>query len=233
MIISSPFFHILTFQPTKSNPTVSPTLSPVTSKPTSSPSASPISAPFPIEETQSPSSSTNLPSASPVPQEPTCLLITTGNGRYDNGYLDVLVDTGSGYVEVTTTGIKYTQDEIVLDECYSGLVGVQVTNTQTNAWAGRIETSILNKASPYSAMECINCTGEGSTTDYIVVDGDNNGKGQTECLGGIEGNVCTLVNVATRQPTPEVSDVYFFYPAVTQTKKSHQFSSHFNHLIIY
>ena len=143
------------------------------------------------------------------------------------------MDTGSGYVEVTTTGIKYTQDEIVLDECYSGLVGVQVTNTQTNAWAGRIETSILNKASPYSAMECINCTGEGSTTDYIVVDGDNNGKGQTECLGGIEGNVCTLVNVATRQPTPEVSDVYFFYPAVTQTKKSHQFSSHFNHLIIY
>ena len=42
---------------------------------TSSPSASPIAASYPLEETQSPSSSTNLPSASPVPQEPTCLLI--------------------------------------------------------------------------------------------------------------------------------------------------------------
>ena len=132
------------------------------------------------------------------------------------------MDTGSGYVEVTDpAGIKYSQNEVVLDECYSGLVGVQVTNTQTNAWAGRIETSLVNKASPYSAMECINCTGEGSTTDYIVVDGDNNGKGQTKCLGGIEENVCTLVNVATRQPTSEVSVVYFFYLAVTQTKKSH------------
>ena len=190
MIISSPFFHILTFQPTKSNPTVSPTLSPVTSKPTSSPSASPIAAPFPIEETQSPSSSTNLPSASPVPQEPTCLLITTGNGQYDNGYLDVLVDTGSGYVEVTTTGIKYTQDEIVLDECYSGLVGVQVTNTQSNAWDGRIAYSLGNKASVYSPMKCTDCTGTVDTTENIVVDGDGNGTGDTQCLNG---QACTLV----------------------------------------
>ena len=192
IISSSPFFHILTFQPTKSIPTVSPTRSPVTSKPTSSPSASPVSAPFPIEETQSPSSSTNLPSLSPVPQEPTCLLITTGNGRYDNGYLDVLVDTGNGYDVVTTTGVKYTQDEVVLDECYSGLVGVQVTGPDTNAWAGSIVSSVDYKAS-YSPMKCTDCTGTLDTTEYIVVDGNDNGSGDTECLDGIGGNVCTLI----------------------------------------
>ena len=129
------------------------------------------------------------------------------------------MNNGTGYVEVTDPGTNWPAGGEVLNECYTGLVGVQVTNSVTNAWAGSIETSVDNKVS-YSAMECINCTGDVSTTEYIVVDGDANGQGQTECFNGIEGNICTLLNVATRQPTSEVSDVYFFYPA-TQTKKSH------------
>ena len=153
---------------------------------------------------------TNSPSASPVTQEPTCLLITTGNGKYDNGYLDVLVNSGAGYVEVTTPGINWAAGEEVLNECYTGLVGIQVTNSVTNAWAGSIETSVDNKGT-YSAMECQDCTGDVSTTEYIVVDGDGNGQGQTKCLNGIEGNVCTLVNVATGQPTPEVIQVVFIH----------------------
>ena len=151
---------------------------------------------------------TNSPSASPVTQEPTCLLITTGFGKYDNGYLDVFVNSGAGYVEVTTPGINWAAGEEVLNECYTGLVGVQVTNSVTNAWAGSIETSVDNKGT-YSAMECQDCTGDVSTTEYIVVDGDGNGQGQTKCLNGIEGNVCTLVNVATLEPTSEVNQAFF------------------------
>ena len=168
------------------------------SQPTPEPTKSPL-----------PQGVTLSPTLSPVPPEvtTTCLLITTGTGQYDGGFIDVFVDSGAGYVEVTTPSIKYAQGQVVLDVCYSGLVGVQVTNSETNAWAGSIETSVNNKASPYSAMECINCTGDVSTTEYIVVDGDGNGQGQTECLNGIGGNVCTLVNVATGQPTPEVSQI--------------------------
>ena len=153
---------------------------------------------------------TNSPSASPVTQEPTCILITTGTGQYDGGFIDVLVNNGAGYVMVTDPGTNWPAGGEVLNECYTGLVGVQVTNSVTNAWAGSIETSVDNKGT-YSSMECQDCTGDVSTTEYIVVDGDANGKGQTECLNGIDGNICTLLNVATRQPTSEVSDVYFFY----------------------
>jgi len=111
------------------------------------------------------------------------------------------VDSGSGYIEVTTPGTNWPAGSEVLNECYTGLVGVQVTNSVTNAWAGSIETSIDNKGT-YSAMECEDCTGDVSTTEYIVVDGNDDGKGQTQCLNG---NVCTLVNVATREPSSEVS----------------------------
>ena len=155
---------------------------------------------------------TNLPSTSPVILEPTCLLITTGTGQYDNGFIDVFVDSGAGYVKVTSSGINWPTGDQVLNECYPGLVGVQVTGPDTNAWGGSIETSIDNKVS-YSAMECINCIGEVSTTEYIVVDGDGNGQGQTKCLNGIEGNVCTLINVATQQPTSEVNQA-FFHPFI-------------------
>lgn len=73
-----------------------------------------------------------------------------------------------------------------------------MTNSQTNAWAGSIESS-LNNGGSYSPMKCIDCTGTVDTTEYIVVDGDDNGSGDTKCLNGISSNVCTLKNVATRQ----------------------------------
>ena len=57
------------------------------------------------------------PTLSPVPPEvtTTCLLITTGTGNFDNGFIDVFVDSGAGYVEVTTPSIKYAQGQVVLD----------------------------------------------------------------------------------------------------------------------
>ena len=43
---------------------------------------------------------------------------------------------------VTTPGVNYVKGQVVLDECYVGLLGVQVTNTETNAWGGSIEYSV-------------------------------------------------------------------------------------------
>jgi len=132
----------------------------------------------------------------------TCILVKTGEGQYDNGFVDVSVDVGDGYNMVTTPGINYDKGSNVLDECFVNLKSVQVSNQQTNAWAGRIETSVNNKGS-YSVMKCLNCDGTVDTTEYIVVDGDNNGTGDTKCLDGIAGNTCTLINLATLEPTPE------------------------------
>ena len=140
----------------------------------------------------------------------------TGTGEYDNGFIDVYVDSGSGYIEVTTPDTNWPAGSEVLNECYTytGLVGVQVTNSVTNAWAGSIETSIDNKGT-YSAMECEDCTGDVSTTEYIVVDGNDDGKGQTQCLNG---NVCTLVKVATREPSSEVSRFLYQFSKTSYRK---------------
>ena len=169
-------------------------------KPTVLPSMSPVTPEL-----------SNSPSSSPATLDviSTCIRVTTGTGRWDGGYLDVLVDVGSGYFEVTTGSINYPKGQVVIDECYSGLLGVQVTNSQTNAWAGSIESS-LNNGGSYSPMKCIDCTGTVDTTEYIVVDGDDNGSGDTKCLNGIGGNACTLENLATHQPRSEVSYHCYF-----------------------
>ena len=160
--------------------------------------------------TTSPVEPSKSPTISPAPTatlQPTCLRVTTGMGTYDNGYLDVSVNKGdgAGYIEVTTPDIMYEQGSEVLDMCYiPGLVGVKVTNSnsETNAWAGRIETSVNNRGS-YSVMRCLDCTGTAETTEYIVVDGNSDGTGEAKCLDGITGNACTLINLATLEPTPE------------------------------
>ena len=170
-----------------SSPSGSPFVNPTTPSPTDSLEAtsSPIKSDnTTLESTSSPSTFTvfNL----------TCIRITTGPGKFDNGYLDVFVNNGTEYVQVTTPGINYPGGEVgdVLDECYSGFVGVQVSNSQTNAWAGGVEFSVDGKAS-YSPMQCVDCT-TGTSTEYIVVDGDDNGKGVTKCLNS---NVCTMKTV--------------------------------------
>jgi len=104
---------------------------------------------------------------------------------------------------VTTPGINYAQDQVVLSKCYVGLLGVQVTNTETNAWGGSIEYSVDGGVT-YSAMICDDCTGTVKTTEYIVIDGDDNGVGDTKCLNGNAGNVCILA-VSSPPPSPTIS----------------------------
>ena len=101
------------------------------------------------------------------------------------------MNIGDGYNTVTTPGVNYVTGQVVLHECYANLVGVQVTNSQTNAWAGSIEYSI-NDQSSYSPMICDDCTGTVETAEYIVVDGNSDGTGDAMCLNGNTGNVCTL-----------------------------------------
>ena len=155
---------------------------------------SPTKAPVTLEPTVT---ATSEPTAT---LEPTCLRITTGNGTYDNGFLDVSVNNGdgSGYVEVTDSGINYPAESTVLEACYTpGLVGIQVSNPQTNAWGGSIETSVDGGFS-YSAMECLEDCSGAITTEFIVVDGDGNGKGDTKCLNG---DVCKLTVAPPPSPT--------------------------------
>ena len=161
-----------------------PSGSPVTSDPTPSPSNSPITS----DPTPSPSKSSNEASLN------SCLRITTGTGTFDGGFLDVSVDQGDGdgYVNVTSPGINYPAGLPVLEECYPELVGVEVSNQQTNAWGGKIEASI-DGGDTYIPMKCLGCSGTVDITEYIVVDGDGNGKGDTKCL---DGQACKLVVVS-------------------------------------
>jgi len=132
----------------------------------------------------------------------TCILVTTGTGKYDNGYLDLYVNTGTGYVEVTTPDTMYGKGSEVLNQCYANLIGVQVTNRLSNdAWAGSIVSS-LNNGGSYSPMRCQDCTGVIDTTEYIVVDGNSDGQGDTQCLNGDTGNICTLVTTSNPTSVP-------------------------------
>ena len=176
----------VTNSPSKSpiKATSSPSGSPVTSDPTPSPSDSSIT-----------SDPTPSPSKSPVVADlNSCLRITTGTGTFDGGFLDVSVDKGdgNGYVNVTSPGINYPAGLPVLEECYPELVGVEVSNQQTNAWGGKIEASIDGGAT-YIAMKCLECSGTVDITEYIVVDGDGNGVGDTKCL---DGQACKLIVVS-------------------------------------
>ena len=101
------------------------------------------------------------------------------------------------------TGKKYKKGQVVLDECYDELLGVQVTNQDKSAWEGSIKVSTDNKMS-YMGMKCVDCTGKVNTTEHITVDGDHNANGHAKCLNGIDGNVCNLV---VADDEPDVNEV--------------------------
>ena len=114
-----------------------------------------------------------------------CLLVTTGLAIYDDGYVDVFVDSGSGFVPVSTSGRLYVPGDIVVDQCFDTIVGVQVRNQNLNGWAGSFDLSTDGKATYYTLI-CSDCTGTTNTMD-IAVDGDaSSGSG---CLNG---RTCTL-----------------------------------------
>ena len=135
------------------------------------------------------SSASNLPNDT----ERTCLRITTGGNTYDNGYLTVYINKGDGYVLVTQGDVKHALNSVVLQECYTNFVDIQVTNKNTNAWVGSIETSV-NDGEDYYPMVCEDgCSSLGSAASHITVDGDDtsNEQATSSCINGAR---CTLKN---------------------------------------
>ena len=197
-----------------SDPTVSPSESPVTSSPSKSPSLSPItSSPTTSDPTVS-VATISPPSLSPVTSNPTidpttieelaCLRVITGGITGDGGYVDVYVDKndGNGYVEVSQSNEKYGRNSIVIEDCYTNLIDVQVMNTNTNAWKGSVETSVDGGAT-YYPMSCGDlCTPLGVLTTNILVDGNANTGGNVRC---VNSNRCTLANMATPEPAPKTT----------------------------
>ena len=147
-----------------------------------------------------------------------CLRVITGGSTGNGGYIDVYVDKndGNGYVEVSQSNKKYTQESIVVEECYTNLINVQVINTDTNAWEGSIETSV-DGGTTYYPMACSDlCAPLGALTTDILVDGDDaGGDANVEC---INSNKCTLANVATTSD-PTISPTTYD-PTVSPTKVS-------------
>ena len=130
-----------------------------------------------------------LLAALPPPSAP-CLRIVTSSAYLHDGTLSVSVDQGSGYTSVAND--RFDRGQTVVDSCYPALLGVRVTNPTGNAWLGTIEFS---EGSGWSPLTCLDCSGTGTSTSSIVVDGDSNsGMGaESWCLNTNGGATCTLV----------------------------------------
>ena len=115
-----------------------------------------------------------------------------------DGSVNVFVNSGNGYVNVTALGTHYNQGEIVLDQCFDTIVGVQVNNKNSDGWTGDFELSTDGK-STYVPLICSDCTGT-TITMPITVDLDDNDSSlhTTWCFGGA---TCTL-EVGSSTPTP-------------------------------
>ena len=104
----------------------------------------------------------------------------------------MFVDSGSGYVIVSTTGKSYGLGEAVIDQCYDTIVGVRVSNEDTDGWVGVFELS-TDGNSTYVPLICSDCTGTTNTMP-IAVDGNGDGGNQT-MTWCFEGATCTLVSI--------------------------------------
>ena len=171
-----------------------------TPSPTSSPSLSPVSA------SAGPTSS---PTSSPVPSE-VCVRIRTDeednpivdNSTNPSGYVNITLNSGSGYELVSNVTKKYQAGEVVLEACYPTVEGIQVTGPDNNGWEGNIEWSIDNKQT-YNPFKCLpgQCTGATNAATPIAVDLNSNGGGEDIC-NCLNGDLCTLVrNFTTSMPT--------------------------------
>mmetsp|Transcript_2965 Transcript_2965/g.6510 ORF Transcript_2965/g.6510 Transcript_2965/m.6510 type:complete len:1386 (+) Transcript_2965:77-4234(+) len=112
-------------------------------------------------------------------------------GNKDDAYVDVFVDSGSGYVTVSTPGKPDAASEVVVDQCFEKILGIQVKNDNNIAWTGTIELSTDGKVT-YSPFTCSSCTGI-TMTMPIAVDGygGSNDLTTTRCPYGV---ACSLTH---------------------------------------
>eukprot|EP01083_Nonionella_stella_P060627 158231_1 len=119
-----------------------------------------------------------------------CLRATTGSTLSDEGGIHVSVDSGNGYDKVSAKDY-FSKGEIVIDQCFDTIVGVQVNSISIDGWSGVFELSTDGK-STYVPMICSDCAGETGTMP-IRIDMDENTPLDfpitTTCYGGA---TCTL-----------------------------------------
>ena len=96
-------------------------------------------------------------------------------------------------------GQYYDVGEVVLDQCYASLEGVQINNPFSNGWKGSVLLS-LDQKKTYSPFVCDECTGTSSIANPIIVDGDEGGKDTSGALC-LNGASC-LLTTALIQTTP-------------------------------
>ena len=130
----------------------------------------------------------------------TCIRITTGTSSYNDGYLSVYINNGSGYTQVSSG--YHSKGDMVLDTCYDGLVTVQIEGIDNNAWIGSIESSISNNE--YYPMICADCAGRSDNTQNIVVDGDGGNGNYPNSAKCLNGDRCTLIADTQTNDTIEV-----------------------------
>ena len=117
-----------------------------------------------------------------------CLKVTTTHSSHAAGTVDIYVDSGNGYDEVTTSD-RYERGEVVVDLCFDRIVGIRVRNTHGDGWMGSFQMSIDNKRT-WTDLKCVDCTNDSTGDMPIVVDGDGNGSGTpSKCLNG---NMCNI-----------------------------------------
>mmetsp|Transcript_30066 Transcript_30066/g.49264 ORF Transcript_30066/g.49264 Transcript_30066/m.49264 type:complete len:404 (+) Transcript_30066:258-1469(+) len=127
----------------------------------------------------------------PTPEPQKCLMVTTGTpSEFSGGGVDVFVDSGSGYVMVSTPGKHHGEGEIVIDQCFHTIVGVQVSNQSVIGWAGVFELSSDGRVT-YFPLTCSDCTGTTNTMP-ISVDGDDTFASDELTTWCFNGATCTL-----------------------------------------
>ncbi len=89
--------------------------------------------------------------------------MTSSNVNNAGGYLDVFVDSGSGYV-LEASG-NFAEGSVVMQKCFKRLEGVQVHGPNNNAWAGTFYLSLAGgRDYTFSyTLKCLDCTGVRST----------------------------------------------------------------------
>lgn len=119
----------------------------------------------------------------PKTTTPGCIKVVTGQDFWSNGYLSVYINQGRGFaLDQSTANKEHKHDSVVLNKCYTNLLGVRVKNHYDNAWIGSIKFA-ADKAGPFYPGQCSVCTKTGST-EKIAVDGNGNAAGDapTTCL---------------------------------------------------
>ena len=164
--------------PPTSNPTSRPT-----SKPTSNPTSRPTSKPT--------SNPTSRPTPKPTASKKRCINIRTGSNSIDGGNISVSIDKGDGNGYVGVINGSYSTNAVVLNQCYSGIVGVQVRGPTTNGWAGSIKTTGAGGGGSYSPMRCTSGCTPGAGLTPISVDGNDSAFGTP--VACVNGETCTLV----------------------------------------